>query len=142
MHGQVATANKTISSFMEPVDTGNIATPKYSTAFNMGDYPGRKFVAVVRAAVSITGAAANGVTFSLEDSVDGSTGWTAKDASTVEKVLPKLTAIGVQSLSFWPREGGPAPRPYVRVKALSDNNATLYSVSAVVLVEGYPSGRW
>ena len=76
----------------------------------------------------MTGAIAHGVTFSIQDSEDGSTGWA--DKAEVSETLAKLTAAGVQKVAFWPKDNG---RPYARIKALSDDNASLYSASAEIL---------
>jgi hypothetical protein len=125
---------------LTPADTGNIATPALGTAFDMRNYPGSRFLAVMRGALSITGAVAHGVTFIIEDTTEDTIGspeaadWATK--VEVSAAPAKLTAIGLVAQAFWPSEASLTPttiRPWVRVKALSDNDATLFSVSAVVI---------
>src|SRR5438552_959444 len=98
MWRQDITQEISLTSVMEPTDTGAIASPIYSSAYDMRAYAGQRFMAVLRAAASLTGAIAHGVTFSIQDSEDGSTGWA--DKAEVSETLAKLTAAGVQKVAF------------------------------------------
>ncbi len=125
---------------LTPADSGNIATPALGTAFDMRNYPGSRFLAVMRGALSITGAIAHGVTFIIEDTTEDTIGspeaadWATK--VEVSAAPAKLTALGIVVQAFWPSEASLTAvtiRPWVRVKALSDNDSTLFSVSAEII---------
>jgi hypothetical protein len=121
-----------VKSILEPTDTGAIASPVISSSFDLRTLPAGRFLIILRAALSVTGAVAHGVTFSVEDTTvetddtEEDTGWlTAKTSGS----MVKLTAVGMQAVAILPQEN----RPFVRVKATSDDNASLFSVSALVI---------
>lgn len=119
------------AEILAPTDASGL-TPITSSAFDMRTLPpGSRIFLILSADVSLTGAIAHGVTFSVNDTTveaDGTpedTGWAA---AKTHGSLAKLTALGELGVSVEVAPGG--LRPFLQVVATGDDAATLYSVSA------------